>query len=76
AAAPFAVLLIAVIAPLSLVIVPGVSGVDSAIRTGSLAGAGAVQPLMWLAAALIAVPIGRDWAGSTIEQSERAALPS
>jgi len=67
-AAPYAVLLAAVVSPLSGLIRPGLGALESAARAGEITGPLAVQPLMWIAAALLAVPIGRGWAGATAER--------
>ncbi|MEM7755704.1 MAG: hypothetical protein AAF297_08730 [Planctomycetota bacterium] len=62
------VLLAGVLAPLVLIVVPGLGNVDEAARAGTLTGPGALTPLDWLAGALLGTSIGINWAGSLLER--------
>lgn len=62
------VLIAGVIAPLILLAVPGGGGLEEAARDGTLPGIAFVQPLSWLAGALLGAPLGTNWAGSLIEE--------
>lgn len=68
-----AVLVAAVLGVLSLAVVPGLGGLASAARAGSITGPGLVQPLMWAAGALLGVQIGFGWAGASLASA--GALP-
>ncbi len=68
-----AMLLLMVLAPLSLLIVPGAGSVSDAARAGTLFGPGLVQPLDWFVGILLGVPTGMAWVGSVSERAQQSA---
>lgn len=61
----------AVLAPLIVLIVPGVKGLGGALLTGEVPGAALLQPFDWLVGAVLGVPTGLSWVGE-FEQSPQA----
>ncbi|MAY73199.1 MAG: hypothetical protein CMJ31_00465 [Phycisphaerae bacterium] len=65
----FAATLVAgVIAPVVMLVYPGLGGAADAARAHAIVGPLAVQPLMWLSGAFVGAPIGWGWAGATSSQ--------
>ena len=61
------VLAAGIVAPLIGLVMPGIGNLDAAARAGEVTGPVAVQPLGWLAGAMLGVAIGREWAGSAAD---------
>jgi hypothetical protein len=70
--ASIATLVLAVVAPLTLLVMPGGTGIAEAARSGSLMGPGIVQPLDFLAGVFLGVPTGMAWVGSVSERAHAA----
>jgi hypothetical protein len=70
-----AVLLLALLSPLSLLIMPGAGAIADAARTGSLVGPGLVQPLDWLVGLFLGIPTGLHWVGSVAEKAQQQHAP-
>lgn len=72
-----AVLALMVVAPLSLLFMPGGDSVAQAARAGTLVGPGLVLPLDWLVGILLGVPTGMAWVASVSERAQQqAATPA
>ncbi|MEN1705480.1 MAG: hypothetical protein AAGJ54_08225 [Planctomycetota bacterium] len=69
-AAAIGALVACLLAPAVAALRPGLGGLHDASLAGTLTGPAAIQPLDWIAAALIGAPIGVGWAASLFEQSE------
>ncbi len=66
------VLLAGVIAPLTLLFLPGLGDVASSVRAASFTGPGVLAPLDWLGGALLGASIGVNWAASTLDKESGA----
>ncbi len=62
------VLLAGVLAPLTLLFMPGLGEVGKAVRAASFSGPGVLAPLDWLGGALLGASIGVNWAASTLDR--------
>lgn len=60
----------ATLAPLVVLLVPGVSDLPAALLTGSVPGAALLQPMDWAAGALLGVPTGLSWVGEFEQPAE------
>ena len=66
-----AVIVLMVVAPLTIMVMPGAGEAAQSARAGTLVGPALVQPLDWLVGVFLGIPTGLGWVGSVSEKAHQ-----